>query len=106
VVEAVREGKNGKGPVDLSPGSVKQPNHLRCVRTRDYKLARYFDPSGKVPQEWEMYDLRNDPIEAVNLVEVTSTPPQVRSFLPHAAKMQVVADQLAALLAKLERRDL
>jgi arylsulfatase A-like enzyme len=106
VVEAVREGKNGKGPVDLSPGSVKQANHLRCVRTRDYKLARYFDPSGKALQEWEMYDLRNDPIEAVNLVEVTTTPPTVHGFLPYAEKMQGMANQLAALLAKLERRDL
>jgi arylsulfatase A-like enzyme len=106
VVESVRTGKDGKGPVALSPGSVKQPNHVRCVRTKDYKLARYFDPSGKVPQEWEMYDLHNDPIEAVNLVEVGVTPPRARSGLPHAEKMQVVAEQLAALLARLERRDL
>lgn len=104
VVEVVREGKDGKGPVRLAPGSVKHPNHVRCVRTGDYKLARYFDPSGKVPQEWGMYDLRNDPIEAVNLVEVGVTPLRVRTLLPHATKMQVVADHLAALLAKLERR--
>jgi hypothetical protein len=106
VVESVRTGKDGKGPVELSPGSVKQPNHVRCVRTKDYKLARYFDPSGKEAQEWEMYDLHNDPIEAVNLVEVAVTPPQARGGLPNAEKMQAVADGLAKLLAKLERRDL
>ncbi|HET6308268.1 MAG TPA: sulfatase-like hydrolase/transferase [Rhodopila sp.] len=106
VVDSVREGKDGKGPVQLSPGSVKQPNHIRCVRTRHYKLARYFDPSGKAPQEWEMYDIRNDPIEAINLLQVGITPPLVRPELPRPDEMQDVANQLAALLAKLERRDL
>jgi arylsulfatase A-like enzyme len=105
VVEAVREGR-GKGPVALSPGAVKQPNHVRCVRTRDWKLTRYFDPSGKAPQEWEMYDLRNDPNEAVNLVEVAASPPRAREDLPNGAKVQAAADRLAALLARLEKRDL
>jgi hypothetical protein len=103
VVEAVREGNGGKGPVALPPGSVKQPNHVRCVRTRDYKLARCFDPSGKVPQEWEMYDLHDDPNEAVNLVEVSVSPPRALGGLPDAAEVQAAADRLAALLARLER---
>jgi arylsulfatase A-like enzyme len=105
VVEAVREGK-GKGPVDLAPGAVRQPNHVRCVRTRDWKLARYFDPSDKAPQEWEMYDLASDPNEAVNLVKVAASPPRARADLPERAKVQAAADRLAALLARLERRDL
>ena len=86
MVETVREGRHGKGPVALSPGAVKQPNHVRCVRTHDYKLARYFDPSGKAPQEWEMYDLGNDPNEAVNLVEVAASPPRAREDLPERAE--------------------
>ncbi len=106
VVEAVREGRHGKGPVALSPGAVKQPNHVRCVRTSDYKLARYFDPSGRTPQEWEMYDLRDDPNEAVNLVEVAASPPRARADLPDQGEVQASADRLAALLARLERRDL
>ena len=105
VVEAVREGR-GKGPVKLAPGAVKQPNHVRCVRTRDWKLARYFDPSGQAPQEWEMYDLRYDPNEAVNLVEVAASQPRARPDLPERAKVQGVVDRLAALLARLEKRDL
>ncbi len=103
VVEAVRTGRHHKGPVELSPGSVRQPNHVRCVRTKDHKLARYFDPSGQVPDEWEMYDLNADPNEAVNLVEVNVSPPRARPDLPDRAKVQQVADQAAVLLAKLER---
>ncbi|MDB5706991.1 MAG: sulfatase [Sphingomonas bacterium] len=106
VVASVITGKGGKGPVALTPGSVKQPNHVRCVRTHDYKLARYFDPSGRVDQEWEMYDLKNDPNEAINLVEVTASPPRARGDGPDAARIQAAANQLAALLEKLERRDL
>ncbi len=104
VVEAVRDGRHHTGPVALNPGSVKQPNHVRCVRTQDYKLARYFDPSGQVPDEWEMYDLRSDPIEAVNLVEVSVSPPRARVGLPDRVKVQQAADQAAMLLAKLELR--
>lgn len=106
VVEAVRQGMNGKGPVHLTPGAVKQPNHVRCVRTPDFKLVRYFDPAGKAPQEWEMYDLRSDPIETANLVEVAASPPRAREDLPDRATVQAVADRMAELLARLERRDL
>ena len=76
---------------------------MRCVRTKDHKLARYFDPSGQVPDEWEMYDLNADPNEAVNLVEVNVSPPRARPDLPDRAKVQQAADQAAVLLAKLER---
>ncbi len=108
-VEAVCTGKSGKEPVALAPGSVVQPNHVRCVRTMDYKLARYFDPSGKAAQEWELYDLSKDPNETVNLVEVAATPPTARRELPHwtdQATVQAAADRLVILLARLEKRDL
>jgi arylsulfatase A-like enzyme len=109
-VEAVRHGTPGKKAVpSLAPGSVRQPNHVRCVRTQDYKLARYFDPSGQQAQEWEMYDLSQDPNEAVNLVQVKATPPTARPDLPRWAErlhVQKTADELADLLAALERRDL
>ena len=101
VVDAV----NARGKVVLESGSVKQPNHVRCVRTNDYKLARYFDPSGEKPDEWEMYDLKADAIEAVNLVEVLGSPPRARPGLRHD-EIQQVANRMAALLAHLEKRDL
>jgi arylsulfatase A-like enzyme len=108
-VDAVRHGTPNKPAVNLAPGSVKQPNHVRCVRTMDEKLARYFDPSGNVPQEWEMYDLAHDPNEIFNLVRVTTSPPTARADLPSwtdRTKVQAAADRLAALLARLEKRDL
>jgi len=108
-VDAVRHGMPNKPAVKLAPGSVKQPNHVRCVRTMAEKLARYFDPSGQAAQEWEMYDLAHDPNEAINLVEVTASPPRARADLPSwtdRVKVQAEADRLALLLARLEKRDL
>jgi choline-sulfatase len=46
-----------------------QPNRIRAVRTEDAKFALYFDPSGKKPPEYEMYDLQRDPNESRNLVD-------------------------------------
>ena len=47
-VSALRDG-TGPGPKpphvpNLAPGPVRQPNHVRCVRTPEWKLARYWDP--------------------------------------------------------------
>jgi len=93
----------------LATGSVRQPNHVRSVRTQDYKLNRYFDPSGQEAQEWEMYDLKRDPNETTNLVKVHGSPPTARDDLPAPfvkAAVQTEADRLAKLLAELEVRDL
>ena len=45
-----------------------EPCHIRCVRTNDWKLARYWDPFGKVSDEWELYYLVGDLYEQYNLV--------------------------------------
>lgn len=50
-----------------SPPYVPQPNHIISVRERRYKIARYYDPSGKERSQWEMYDLRKDPLERRNI---------------------------------------
>ena len=83
----------------MTPGSVKQPNHVRCVRTGQHKLARYFDPSGKETQEWEMYDLAADPNEERSLVHVMG--PDAKAIDP---AMQGTVDRLAALLRQLEAK--
>jgi choline-sulfatase len=46
-----------------------QPNRVRAVRTGRHKFAVYFDPDGKAPTEYEMYDLERDPNERKNLVD-------------------------------------
>jgi choline-sulfatase len=46
-----------------------QPNRIRAVRTETAKFALYFDPEGKRPPEYEMYDLERDPDESRNLVD-------------------------------------
>ena len=45
----------------------KPPNHIVSIRERRYKLARYYDVEGKAPAQWEMYDLKSDPLERTNL---------------------------------------
>jgi arylsulfatase A-like enzyme len=53
--------KNGPYP--------KPPNHIVSIREGRWKLAKYHDVSAedrKRPQ-WEMYDLKNDPLEKTNL---------------------------------------
>lgn len=43
------------------------PNHIVSIREERWKLAKYYDVNGKVPTQWEMYDLWCDPSELVNL---------------------------------------
>ncbi len=45
----------------------KPPNHIVGIREHRYKIARYYDADGKVPHQWEMYDLATDPLERINL---------------------------------------
>jgi arylsulfatase A-like enzyme/DNA-binding beta-propeller fold protein YncE len=42
-------------------------SHIVAIRKKRYKLARYYDPTGNSPDEWEMYDRKNDPLEERNL---------------------------------------
>jgi hypothetical protein len=47
-----------------------------------YKLARCYDVEGKVPDQWEMYDLKTNPLERVNLAygRHKRTPEQQRQY--------------------------
>jgi choline-sulfatase len=53
--------KNGPYP--------KPPNHIVSIREGRWKLAKYHDTSKKNPKppQWEMYDLKRDPLEKKNL---------------------------------------
>ncbi|MCP3166233.1 sulfatase-like hydrolase/transferase [Myxococcus qinghaiensis] len=105
-VDALREGttKAGKVP-ELKPGAVCQPNHVRCVRTPRWKLARTWDPSGEYADQWELYDLRNDALELENLLVFDGAFPTVISTLPKGLtreEVEAAARETHALLGKYE----
>jgi choline-sulfatase len=58
------------------------PNHIVSIREERYKIARYYDVHGKVPPQWEMYDLKTDPLERTNLAykHYRRTPEQEREY--------------------------
>lgn len=51
------------------PPYPKPPNHIVAIREGRWKLARYYDVKKKnpAPPQWEMYDLKTDPLERKNL---------------------------------------
>ena len=55
--------------LDLARESVCQPNCVRALCARDWKLVRYTDPNGVEADEWELYCHLTDPVEAVNLLD-------------------------------------
>lgn len=58
------------------------PNHIVAIREQRWKIARYYDAAGKIPAQWEMYDLQRDPLERVNLAYKghKRTPEQERQY--------------------------
>jgi arylsulfatase A-like enzyme len=60
----------------------RPPNHIVSIRERRWKIARYYDSAGDVPDQWELYDLRTDPLERVNLAYRghRRTPEQQRQY--------------------------
>jgi arylsulfatase A-like enzyme len=53
------------------PPYPKPPNHIVSIREGRWKLAKYHDvpqqKRKKKPPQWEMYDLKHDPLETKNL---------------------------------------
>ncbi|HEY1277913.1 MAG TPA: sulfatase-like hydrolase/transferase [Thermoleophilaceae bacterium] len=66
-----------------TPPYPQPPNHVVGIRERRWKLAEYFDPKGEQGPQWEMYDLRKDPLERRNIAyrKHHRTPEQERQFL-------------------------
>jgi choline-sulfatase len=61
---------------------VKPPQHIISLRERRWKIAEYYDLNGRVPSQWEMYDLKHDPLERKNLAHkgYERTPAQERQY--------------------------
>ena len=75
------EGNTEHGPIDLGPGPVKQPNYVHCfVDNAHWKLVRYFDGTTGIrgyqheADQYELYNLNQDPAEQWNLLVYTSLP--------------------------------
>jgi choline-sulfatase len=49
------------------PPYPKPPNHIVSIREGRWKLAKYHDVEHRKPPQWEMYDLKQDPLETENL---------------------------------------
>lgn len=78
----------------LAPGPVIQPNHVRALRSGNWKLVRYCDPWSEAPvaDEWELYDLALDPIEVKNLLVYNAEFPTAipeRELLPGLTREKV-----------------
>ena len=84
-----------------SPPYVVQPNHIVAIREARWKFARYYDPTDSQAQEFEMYDLRNDPNERINLCapNYTRTSEQQKQYKRLKAKLTGVEKKRLAPLA-------
>ena len=66
------------------------PNHVVAIREQRWKLAKYYDVNGAVPDQWEMYDLQTDPLEVKNLAykRYKRTPEQERQYRRLRVKLE------------------
>lgn len=92
---------------ELAPGPITQPAHVRAVRSGPWKLVRYCDPWSErpVPDQWELYHLEHDRIEATNLLVHNAPFPTVINSLPEPFEGHVIkqkAEELRRELARLE----
>jgi len=77
------------------PSAVNAADRIRCVRQKDWKYARYFHADSSYKEEYEMYDLTNDPNETTNLAYDYSNPAIIAK-----------REELKNLLAQLEETEL
>jgi hypothetical protein len=88
----------------LESGPVTQPNNIRALCTGDWKIVRYVDPNKHERDEWELYCLTSDPIEATNLVDFRTGEVRDDVTVPGMTKNQLVLKnrQLKKELARQE----
>lgn len=109
---AVEDLKQDKQFSQLYSGPVVQPAHVRAVRSGDWKLVRYCDQWSEkpVPDQWEMYNLKDDGNELYNLLVYNATTFPViveeskrpKSLKLNTTELEKMANHLLTELNKLE----
>ena len=104
-VDLLRKGSSGAS--SLAPGAVAQPAHVRALRSGPWKLVRYCDPWSErpAPDQWELYNLEQDPIEDVNLLVFDGAFPTPIGALPDgmtATEVTAIATELGEELRRQE----
>lgn len=56
-----------KAVLNNKPSMVNAANRIRCVRTEEWKYCYYFGALGNYANQYELYNLINDPDELTNL---------------------------------------
>lgn len=86
---------------------VTQPNHIRCLIRKDsdgeWKYARYFDPSGAEPSQFEMYHLydgNGQPVDVAEIDNIANSSSSKYSQAFYAQKRTFLAERLAAVEAE------
>jgi arylsulfatase A-like enzyme len=97
------EHEREKG-IPLASGPVRQPNNVRALCASDWKIVRYVDPNGAEPDEWELYYLTEDPVEATNIVDYRTGEVREDVTVPGWTQEQLQAKN-AALKAELFRQE-
>jgi hypothetical protein len=92
---------------ELTAGPVVQPAHVRALRSAEWKLVRYCDPWSERPvaDQWELYNLRFDPVEAINLLVYDGVFPTPIDHLPGELNAEFVTNIAANLRAELARQE-
>jgi len=70
--------------------SVAAANRIRCIRTKEWKYAYYFHALGSYPNQYELYNIKEDPNEVHNLA--------------YESSHKEIREELAAKLAEAEQR--
>lgn len=88
----------------LAEGPIRQPNLLRTLIDGTWKYSRYYDPHGVEADQFELYHLPSDPIEAVNLVDFRTGKVRDGVMVPgvNPAEIEAQRARLALQLAQQE----
>ena len=88
----------------LESGPVRQPNLVRTLIDGTWKYSRYYDPNGVEADQFELYHMPSDPIEAINLVNYQTG--QIRNDVTVPGfSAQQLEEQRARLAAQLAEQE-